>query len=98
MKHLTTTVFCMLATLACIASRPASVLAQNSDYAFFDLPGFGFQGDETSGYGINELANANGEASITRNVPLIASNQTILFQAVVQNQCAISQLVVWQFE
>ena len=62
MKHLTTTVFCMLATLACIASRPASVLAQHSDYAFFDLPGFGFQGDQTFGYGINELGDVVGAA------------------------------------
>ncbi len=43
-------------------------------------------------------ADANGEATITRNVPLIARGQTILFQAVVQNECAISQLVVHEFE
>ncbi len=43
-------------------------------------------------------ADANGVASITRTVPLIARGQTILFQAVVQNECAISQLVVHEFE
>ncbi len=44
------------------------------------------------------IADANGVATITRNVPLIARGQTILFQAVVQNECAISQLVVHEFE
>ncbi len=44
------------------------------------------------------IADGNGVASITRNVPLIARGQTILFQAVVQNECAISQLVVHRFE
>ncbi|MCC6906716.1 MAG: hypothetical protein IT430_02130 [Phycisphaerales bacterium] len=44
------------------------------------------------------IADANGVASITRAVPLIARGQTILFQAVVQNECAISQLVVHEFE
>ena len=44
------------------------------------------------------IADANGEATITGNVPVIARNQTILFQAVVQNECAISQLVVHRFE
>ena len=44
------------------------------------------------------IADANGEATITRSVPIVARHQTILFQAVVQNECAISQLVVWQFE
>ncbi|MCL4198280.1 MAG: DUF3466 family protein [Phycisphaerales bacterium] len=44
------------------------------------------------------IADANGVATITRTVPPIARNQTILFQAVVQNECAISQLVVHQFE
>ncbi len=44
------------------------------------------------------VADQNGVASITRTVPPIARNQTILFQAVVQNECAISQLVVHQFE
>ncbi len=44
------------------------------------------------------VADANGVASITRPVPLVARGQTILFQAVVQNECAISQLVVWEFE
>jgi len=43
-------------------------------------------------------ADANGVATITRNVPPVAQNQTILFQAVVQNECAISQLVVHRFE
>ncbi len=43
-------------------------------------------------------ANQNGIATITRPVPLIARGQTILFQAVVQNECAISQLVVHRFE
>ena len=44
------------------------------------------------------VANENGVATITRHVPLLARGQTVLFQAVVQNECAISQLVVWQFE
>ncbi len=44
------------------------------------------------------IADQNGVASITRTVPPVARNQTILFQAVVQNECAISQLVVHQFE
>ncbi|MCC6906710.1 MAG: hypothetical protein IT430_02100 [Phycisphaerales bacterium] len=44
------------------------------------------------------IADANGVATITRPVPLIARGQTILFQAVVQNECAISQLVVHEFE
>ena len=44
------------------------------------------------------IADANGVASITRTVPPVVRNQTILFQAVVQNECAISQLVVHQFE
>ncbi|MCL4198936.1 MAG: hypothetical protein KJZ69_15720 [Phycisphaerales bacterium] len=44
------------------------------------------------------IADQNGVASITRTVPPIARDQTILFQAVVQNECAISQLVVHQFE
>ncbi|MCC6907504.1 MAG: DUF3466 family protein [Phycisphaerales bacterium] len=44
------------------------------------------------------IADANGVAAITRTVPLIARGQTILFQAVVQNECAISQLVVWEFQ
>jgi hypothetical protein len=44
------------------------------------------------------VADGNGNASIIRNVPNIARGQTILFQAVVQNECAISQLVVHQFE
>ena len=44
------------------------------------------------------IANASGVATITRHVPLLARGQTILFQAVVQNECAISQLVVWQFD
>ncbi len=43
-------------------------------------------------------ADGNGEASITRTVPRIARGQTILFQAAVQGECAISQLVVWRFE
>ncbi|MCL4196924.1 MAG: hypothetical protein KJZ69_05470 [Phycisphaerales bacterium] len=44
------------------------------------------------------IADGNGVASITRTVPPIARGQTILFQAVVQNECAISQLVVHRFE
>lgn len=44
------------------------------------------------------IANANGVATITRTVPPAARNQTILFQALVQNECAISQLVVHRFE
>ncbi len=44
------------------------------------------------------IADGNGVASITRTVPPIARGQTILFQALVQNECAISQLVVHQFE
>ncbi len=44
------------------------------------------------------VADENGVAAITRSVPPIARGQTILFQAVVQDECAISQLVVHQFE
>ncbi|MCC6908339.1 MAG: hypothetical protein IT430_10395 [Phycisphaerales bacterium] len=44
------------------------------------------------------IADANGVATITRPVPLIARGQTILFQAVVQSECAISQLVVHEFQ
>ncbi len=44
------------------------------------------------------IADQSGVASITRTVPPIARGQTILFQAVVQNECAISQLVVHRFE
>ncbi len=44
------------------------------------------------------VANQQGVATITRPVPLIARGQTILFQAVVQNECAISQLVVHRFD
>ncbi len=44
------------------------------------------------------VADSNGVASITRTVPPVARNQTILFQALVQNECAISQLVVHRFE
>ncbi len=44
------------------------------------------------------IADGSGVAAITRPVPLIARGQTILFQAVVQNECAISQLVVHRFE
>ncbi|MCC6908337.1 MAG: DUF3466 family protein [Phycisphaerales bacterium] len=44
------------------------------------------------------IADQDGVASITRPVPLIARGQTILFQAVVQNECTISQLVVHEFE
>ncbi len=44
------------------------------------------------------IADGNGVASITRTVPPVARGQTILFQAVVQNECAISQLVVHTFE
>ncbi len=44
------------------------------------------------------IADGNGVATITRTVPPIARGQTILFQAVVQNECAISQLVVHRFE
>jgi probable HAF family extracellular repeat protein len=44
------------------------------------------------------IADANGVATITRTVPPVARGQTILFQAVVQNECAISQLVEHRFE
>ncbi len=44
------------------------------------------------------IADQSGVATITRTVPPVARNQTILFQALVQNECAISQLVVHQFE
>ncbi len=44
------------------------------------------------------IADGSGVATITRTVPLLARGQTILFQAVVQNECAISQLVVHRFE
>ncbi len=44
------------------------------------------------------IADQSGVASITRTVPPVARGQTILFQAVVQNECAISQLVVHRFE
>ncbi len=44
------------------------------------------------------IANQQGVATITRPVPLIARGQTILFQAVVPGECAISQLVVHRFE
>ncbi len=43
-------------------------------------------------------ANEQGVATMTRFVPPVARGQTILFQAVVQNECAISQLVVHTFE
>ena len=43
-------------------------------------------------------ADAEGHASITAMVPLIARGHGALFQAVVQGECAISQLVVHQFE
>ncbi|MCL4196262.1 MAG: DUF3466 family protein [Phycisphaerales bacterium] len=44
------------------------------------------------------VADGNGVATITRTVPPIARGQTILFQALVQNECAISPLVVHTFE
>ncbi len=44
------------------------------------------------------IANQQGVATITRPVPLIARGQTILFQALVPGECAISQLVVHRFE
>jgi len=44
------------------------------------------------------IADQSGVAHITRRIPPMARNQTILFQAVVQNECAISQLVVHRFE
>ena len=44
------------------------------------------------------VADGNGVAAITRHVPLLARGQTILFQAVVQDECAISQLAVHQFD
>ncbi|MCL4199530.1 MAG: hypothetical protein KJZ69_18705 [Phycisphaerales bacterium] len=44
------------------------------------------------------IADQSGVATITRTVPPVARGQTILFQAVVQNECAISQLVVHRFE
>ncbi len=43
-------------------------------------------------------ANEQGVATITRPVPLIARGQTILFQAVVSGECAISRLVVHTFD
>ncbi len=43
-------------------------------------------------------ANGNGVASLSRYVPSIARNKSILFQAVVEGECAISQLVVHRFE
>jgi len=43
-------------------------------------------------------ANGNGVASLSRYVPSIARNKSILFQAVVQGECAVSQLVVHRFE
>lgn len=44
------------------------------------------------------IADQNGVATITRVVPPIARGQIILFQSVVQNECAISQLIMHQFE
>ena len=44
------------------------------------------------------VADQNGVATITRTVPPVARGQTILFQAVVQSECAISQLVMHRFE
>ncbi len=40
----------------------------------------------------------NGVAGLSSDVPSIARNKSILFQAVVQGECAISQLVVHRFE
>lgn len=44
------------------------------------------------------IADGNGVATLIAQVPPAARNQIILFQAVVQSECAISQLVVHQFE
>ncbi len=44
------------------------------------------------------IADGSGVAMITRNVPPVARNQIILFQAMVPGECAISQLVLFGFE
>ncbi|MCL4197342.1 MAG: DUF3466 family protein [Phycisphaerales bacterium] len=43
-------------------------------------------------------ANQNGVATLTRFIPPAAQGRTFLIQALVQSECAISQLVVHQFE
>ncbi len=43
-------------------------------------------------------ADENGTASVTAFVPRIATGETVLIQAFVRSECAISQLVVHQFE
>ncbi len=44
------------------------------------------------------VADHNGVAHITRHIPRLLRGRTVLLQAVVQNECAISQLVVHTFE
>ncbi len=44
------------------------------------------------------VADGSGVAHITRRIPPLLRGRTVLLQAVVQNECAISQLVVHQFE
>ena len=44
------------------------------------------------------IADENGNASIERYVPNAASGKTVLIQALILNDCAISQLVVHEFE
>jgi hypothetical protein len=46
----------------------------------------------------SSIADENGIATISKNVPIAARNQWILIQAVVPGECAISQLVVKRFE
>ncbi len=43
-------------------------------------------------------ANQNGVATLTRFIPPAAQGRTFLIQALVQSECAISQLVVHRFE
>ncbi|MCL4197198.1 MAG: hypothetical protein KJZ69_06865 [Phycisphaerales bacterium] len=44
------------------------------------------------------VADSSGVAHITRRIPPLLRGRTVLLQAVVQDECAISQLVVHQFE
>jgi hypothetical protein len=46
----------------------------------------------------SSIADENGNATISKNVPIAARGQWILMQAVVPGECAISQLVVKRFE
>jgi hypothetical protein len=46
----------------------------------------------------SSVADENGVATISKNVPIAARNQWVLIQAVVPGECAISQLVVHRFE